>query len=132
MRFAAVSVVTVPVGLLLLWVMLEVVDLQPVVANIVAVTLATVPNYLLNRQWVWKKRGSHSMRGEVAPFWAMAFLGAILSSVFVALADLFTDASLIFLAANFSAFGIVWVFKFIVIEKYLFGGTHSPVAGAAR
>lgn len=123
MRYAAVSVITVPLGLLLLWLLLEVADLQPVVANIVAVAMATLPNYYLNRLWVWNKRGSHSMRREIAPFWAMAFLGGLLSSVLVAIADFFTDASVVFLGANLVAFGIVWVFKFFVIEKYLFGTT---------
>lgn len=128
LRYAAVSVVTVPMGLALLWLLLEIAEMQPVVANIAAVSLATIPNYVLNRYWVWNKRGANSMRREVVPFWAMAFLGALLSSIFVAAADLFTDVSLIFLAANFLAFGVVWVFKFFVIEKYLFGTAADPVA----
>lgn len=126
-RFAAVSAVTVPLGLSLLWVFLEVVELRPVVANIAAVTLATIPNYMLNRYWVWNKRVVNSFSREVAPFWAMAFLGALLSSVLVAIADVFTDSSFVFLAANFCAFGVVWVFKFFVIEKYLFGAGHTKV-----
>lgn len=128
MRYAAVSAISVPIGLALLWIFLEVVDLQPVIANLAAVALSTIPNYALNRYWVWNKRGAHSVRREIAPFWAMAFLGALLSSVLVALADLFTDASAVFLLANFMAFGMVWVFKFFLIEKYLFGGVHEAVA----
>lgn len=128
MRYAAVSAISVPIGLALLWIFLEVVGLQPVIANLAAVTLSTIPNYVLNRMWVWNKRGAHSVRGEIAPFWAMAFLGALLSSVLVAIADVFTDVAIVFLIANFCAFGMVWVFKFFLIEKYLFGGAHEPVA----
>lgn len=131
MRYAAVSAVSVPFGLALLWLFLEVADMQPVVANLSAVAVATIPNYLLNRHWVWNKRGAHSMRREIAPFWAMAVLGALLSSVMVAVADRFTDMSLVFLAVNFVAFGLVWVFKFFVIEKYLFGGSTEAVAEVA-
>ena len=120
-RFAAVSLLTVPLGLALLWILLEVADLQPVVANILAVSVLAIPSYILNRRWVWNKRGANSVRREIAPFWAMSFLGALLSTVFVAIADRFTDASLVFLAANLCAFGIVWVLKFFVLEKYLFG-----------
>ncbi len=127
MRFAAVSAVTVPLGLLLLWVFLEVVEMRPVVANIVSVTLSTIPNYILNRYWVWNKRDINSFSREVAPFWAMALLGAFLSSVLVAIADVFTDLSFVFLAANFCAFGVVWVLKFFVLEKYLFGTGHTKV-----
>ena len=127
LRFAAVSVITVPLGMALFWIFLEIADLQPVVANIVAVSISTIPNYILNRRWVWNKRGANSMRREIAPFWAMSFLGFLLSTILVAIADQFTDATFVFLAANFAAFGIVWVFKFFVLEKYLFGPAHIEV-----
>jgi len=119
-RFAAVSLVTVPLGMALFWVFLEVVDLQPAFANLVAVTLSTIPNYVLNRYWVWNKRGANSVRREIAPFWAIAFLGLLLSTALVALATRYTDESLAFLAVNFFAFGVLWVFKFFVLEKFLF------------
>ena len=87
-RFAAVSVVTVPLGLFLLWLFLDVNKMHPVVANLLAVTLATIPNYLLNRYWVWGKRSAHSLRREIAPFWIMAVLGALLSSALIWIARL--------------------------------------------
>lgn len=121
LRYAAVSVITVPLGLMLLWLFLEVAEWQPLVANITAVVIATVPNYLLNRYWVWNKRGKNSVTRELAPYWIMALLGALLSTLLIWIADQFTDATLVFLAANFVAFGIVWVLKFFVLEKYLFG-----------
>ncbi len=120
MRFAAVSVITVPLGMLLLWMFIDVAEWRPLVANIVAVTLSTIPNYLLNRYWVWNRRGPNSVAREIAPFWMMALLGALLSTLFIWVADRFTDATIVFLAANFCAFGIVWVLKFFVLEKYLF------------
>jgi putative flippase GtrA len=128
LRFAAVSAITVPLGSTLFWFFLDVAELQPVVANVVAVTLSTIPNYILNRRWVWNKRGTNSVGREIAPFWAMAFLGFLLSSLLVAIADQFTDSTLVFLAANFIAFGIVWIFKFFVLEKYLFGNTPLEVS----
>ena len=128
LRFAAVSVITVPLGQLLLFLFLEIADMQPTIANVCAVTIATIPNYFLNRYWVWNKRSSHSVRSEIAPFWAMAFLGLLLSTVLVAIAEQFTDRTIIFLALNFCAFGVLWIFKFFVLEKYLFGNpTEAPV-----
>ena len=58
----------------------------------------------------------------------MAFLGLVVSTVFVWFVGLFTDASFAFLAANFVAFGIVWVMKFFVIEHFLFGTRRAEVA----
>lgn len=126
-RYAAVAFVMVPVGLALFWVFLEVVELRPLVANLTATAIATVPNYILNRYWVWNKRGANSIKREIAPFWAMAFLGVLLSTIMVAIAEQFTDVSFVFLAVNFFSFGLVWVLKFFVLEKFLFGNTPSEV-----
>lgn len=125
-RFAAVSAITVPLGLFLLWLFLEVFEWEPLVANLVAVTLATIPNYLLNRYWVWNKQGKNSVTREVAPFWIMALLGALLSTALIWLAEQFTDSTLVFLGANFVAFGLVWLLKFFVLENYLFGTDDAP------
>jgi len=123
-RYAAVSVAIVPCGLLTLWLLLRA-DMKPAVANIVSTSLWAIPNYLLNRYWVWNKRGANSVRREIAPFWAMALLGALLSTLLVAVADQFTDNNLVFLAANFFAFGVVWLLKFFVLEKFLFGAAKK-------
>jgi len=122
LRFAAVSAVTVPLGMALLWLLLRA-DLQPFVANLIAVAVSTIPNYLLNRRWVWNKGGAHSVSREIAPFWALAFLGLLLSTVLVWIASRFTDLDIVFLAVNFCSFGVLWLFKFFVIERYLFGKT---------
>lgn len=130
LRYAAVSAITVPLGMLLFWLFLQT-DLAPVLANVVAVTIATIPNYLLNRYWVWSKRGPNSVSREIAPFWAMALLGLALSTLYVWVVGQFTDNSIAFLAANFTAFGMVWVLKFFVLEQFLFGSDAPEVAESA-
>lgn len=120
-RYGAVAAVSVPIGAVLLWVFLEVFDLQPVVANIVQVSLMAIPNYLMNRYWVWEKKGANSVSREIAPFWIMALLGALVSTLFIWIADRFTDSAILLVGAMITGFGIVWVLKFFVLEKYLFG-----------
>ena len=91
-----------------------------------------MPNYLLNRYWVWQKRGRNSVSREIAPFWAMAFLGLCLSTAAVWVAERFTDSDMVFLAVNVASFGIVWVMKFFVLERFLFGHHLDEVAEPAR
>lgn len=124
-RYAAVSLVTVPIGLLLFFLLLQT-DLNPVVANLVATGVSSIPNYVLNRYWVWNKRGANSIRREIAPFWLMVALGVVLSTIFVAIASSFTEIELVLLAAQFVAFGLVWLLKFFVLETYLFGPRSEP------
>ena len=130
MRFVAVALVTVPIGTVLLWLFLRA-DLRPVVANLFAVTLSTIPNYLLNRYWVWNKSGPNSVAREIAPFWAMAFLGLALSTFVIWIASKFTDIELVFLAAQFCSFGVLWVFKFFILERFLFGSAPEDAAEPA-
>ncbi len=131
LRFAIVSMFTVPLGSVLLWLFLRA-DMRPTVANLIAVTLSTIPNYLLNRYWVWNKRGPNSVSREIAPFWAMAFLGLVLSTVLVWFTGLFTDRNIVFLAANFCAFGFLWIFKFFVLERVLFASDSDPSAPSEK
>lgn len=130
LRFAAVSLFTVPLGMLLFWLFLRT-GMDELLANLIAVAISTVPNYLLNRYWVWNKKGPNSVAREILPFWAMAFLGLVVSTLFVWIARRFTELDVVFLAANFCAFGIVWVLKFFVLERFLFGDRSvaaEPVA----
>src|SRR5690606_25289454 len=77
------------------------------------------PAYILSRKWVWGQSGSHSVRNEVAPFWGLAILGLLLSTVLVSFADARWESSFAVSAANIVAFGIVWVFKFVILEKVM-------------
>ena len=123
LRFAAVSVVTVPLGMFLFWLFRK--TMHPVAANLLSVIVATIPNYILNRYWVWNRRGSNSVSREIAPFWLMALLGAFVSTTAIWIANFFTDEDLVFLALIFCSFGVVWVLKFFVLEKYLFGSADA-------
>ncbi len=89
-------------------------------ANFVAVCLMMFPSYLVNRYWVWGKRGQHSWAREVVPFWAMTIAGLVLSTLFAAVANLWTDAKFVASLANLTAFGMLWVIKFVVIDEYVF------------
>jgi putative flippase GtrA len=118
--FAAVSVVAVPVAQLTLWLCYGVIGIAAVPANIIAVAVGAVPSYWLNRRWVWQKAGGHSVSREILPFWTYTFLGLALSTLFVAIADRVWGTSLAVALANISGFGVLWIGKFILLERVLF------------
>ena len=114
------SVITLNVCLLVL-------ELGAVTSNIIAVTVGSVPNYLINRAWTFNKAGTHSFTREILPFWLMAVLGLVLSTFTVAWADQRWDGNTLALnLANLGAFGVLWVAKFFVLERILF----KPLAHA--
>ena len=98
-------------------------------ANVVATAIATVPSYHLNRRWTWGKRDASDMWREILPFWVLSFTGLVLSTIAVALADVWTSGvhfsspvfhTLVLLTAHLSGFGLLWIAQFIILDRVLF------------
>lgn len=120
MKYSMVSAIAIVCSQAVLVVAHAVLDWSPIVSNIVAVAVSSVPSYLLNRAWVWGKTGSHNVWREIVPFWTFAFVGLALSVFFVWMAAKWSDATIVVSAANLSAFGILWVGRYIVLDQLLF------------
>ncbi len=134
-RYTLVSVISVIVSLVLLFVTLFFLKWSARTANIVAVGVSAIPSYFLNRAWAWGKTGKSHLLKEVVPFWAMAFLGLVVSTwaavVVKANAHYITDShlgvTLLVMVSNIASFGVLWFGKFLVLNKVLF----APPADAA-
>ena len=120
LRYSGVSIVAVVVTQGVLGFGLVVFKWPPLVANIVAVTIGAVPAYLMNRSWVWGRRDSHSVREEILPFWFYSLIGLAISTICVALADVWFASPAVLMLANLLAFGSIWLGKFFVLETILF------------
>lgn len=131
-RFGAVSAFNVIFGQVLLYAAQVVVGMEPVVANVAAVAVGTVPAYILSRYWVWNKRGKNHWMREVLPFWVLTFIGFSLSTAAVWFVDTRWDPSPIIInLTNLGAFGVVWVAKFFVLDRYLFRADAPSETGHA-
>ena len=119
-RYVMVSAVAVPFSQAVFLLCKEGIELNGTTSNLIAVTLACIPSYLLNRYWVWGKRGKNHFWREVFPFWAMAALGLVLSTIFVWFVDQRTDVTVFLMAANLSAFGLLYIVKFVLLDRVLF------------
>ncbi|MEE9416815.1 MAG: GtrA family protein [Acidimicrobiales bacterium] len=120
-RYFGVTIVNVSTGMSLLVFFHGLLGWSGIASNVAAVSVSTVPAYLLSRRWVWGKSGPNSIGAEVAPFWAMAFAGLVLSTVMVGWASARFDYNLIVYAANLASFGVLWVVKFFVLEHLMWG-----------
>jgi putative flippase GtrA len=125
-KYTMVSIISVFVGQGLLALALTVFDWRAVPSNIFAVAVSSVPAYYLNRAWAWGKRGRSHLMKEVLPFWGLNFLGLVVSTVFVDVAEdrakhlSERSETLIIMAAALAGFGVLWVLKFVILNKLLF------------
>jgi putative flippase GtrA len=118
--YSAVSVIAVVTSQVTLILCHAVLGLSAVWSNIIAVAAGTIPSYELNRTWVWGKTSKSHLWKEVVPFWALSFLGLVLSTVVVAIVVTYNDSTPAIQAANLGAFGFLWVGKFLLLHYVLF------------
>ncbi|MHB1597820.1 MAG: GtrA family protein [Acidimicrobiales bacterium] len=137
-RYAAVSVISTVLTEVLLYLFFRVAKVGSAAeSNALAAGIATVPSYYLNRTWAWGKTGkSHVMR-EVVPFWTIAAVSLVLSTIAVGAADGAAKAdlhshsleTLVVLGANIGTYGVIWVAKFVLFNKVLFVPDPAAVTG---
>lgn len=128
LRYVTVSGISTVLSLAMLYVFYRKVGLSVRSANITATVIATVPSYYLNRTWAWGRTGKSHFRREVLPFWTIAAISLVLSTLAVQFAEsesLRISSSkqvqtLLVLFANFFTYGVIWIGKFILFNKVLF------------
>ncbi|HVL29078.1 MAG TPA: GtrA family protein [Acidimicrobiales bacterium] len=131
-RYSMVSVISVIISQVLLAFFFGILHWSARSANVWAVCLSAIPSYYLNRAWAWGKRSRSHLLKEVIPFWGMALIGLLLSTWAAGFAEArataATDsrlvATMIVNAASIGAFGVLWVGKFVILNKLMFG--HHP------
>lgn len=138
-RYSMVSVISVAVSQVVLFVAQFAWSARTSV--IVATCVSAVPSYQLNRAWAWGKRGRSDLLTEILPFWGMAILGLILSVWFADFVDSHAHEitgshlgqKLLVNGAALAAFGILWVAKFLILNRILFAHRPGeiPLAGDA-
>ena len=125
-RYATVSVVATAISQIVLATLVATRSTGAVTANVIATLCGVVPSFELNRRWVWGKTGRRSITGEVVPFVMISACGLALSSFAVAIASDATSGAgtttrtLVIQAANLTAFGLVWLAQFALLELVLF------------
>jgi putative flippase GtrA len=124
-KYSAASAAGVVVGQATLIFCLELLDWPALAANLASVTLGCIPNYTINRYWTWRQSGQNRLWGEVVPFWSMAALGAVLSMLAVAFADHQWGTTLAVAIANLAGFGVLWIAKFLVLDKLMWKVVHD-------
>jgi putative flippase GtrA len=135
LRYAGVSVVFVPLGQILIQVfalMFKANSGEPnfTKASITASAVLTLPNFYANSRFVWKDTPTDNRRTQVLVFWVAAMLGVTFATILTAIVEHATkDSSHLWQAiavffAQLVGFGIVWVGRFMLLDRWLFKVTH--------
>ncbi|HEV2361638.1 MAG TPA: GtrA family protein [Acidimicrobiales bacterium] len=135
-KYAGVSVISTVLTNVLLFLFYHTFSIaSAMVCNVLATSITTVPAYYLNRTWTWGKSGKSHVWREVVPFWTIAAISLVLSTLAVGVAAHNADhlthsklyTALLVDFANLATYGFIWIFKFVLYNKYLF--VHDSSAG---
>jgi putative flippase GtrA len=125
-RYSMVSVISALTSLVILTIVFGVLKLwSEVVSTLFANIMAGIPSYYLNRRWVWKKGGRSHIWRELLPFWVMSITGIGFALYTASLAHNFANThhlehlarTVLVVGANITAFGILWILKFLVLNR---------------
>lgn len=125
-KYTMVSVISAVTSLIILTIVFGVLRLWGEVAStLFANIMAGFPSYYLNRRWVWKKSGRSHIWREVVPFWVMSITGILFALYTASLAHNFANThhlqhlerTVLVVGANAAAFGILWVVKFLILNR---------------
>jgi len=138
-RYSMVSGVAIVISQVAILICTAIFHFSGILANTVGAVAATPASYELNRKWAWGKRGKSHLWKEVTPFWALTLIGYLASTGTVQLADNMCashhvtglDRAFAIMGASLFAYGVVWVAKFIIFNKLVFGSTPAQAAGPA-
>lgn len=123
-KYSMVSVIGVTITQTLLVLFVGLLEHNPSWSNVAAVMITALPVFLLNKRWVWSHDGKISFRREILPFWVLTGAGLLLSTGLVTLAHrLSKDSTLLVMLASVAGFGVLWVAKFLFLDRIMFG--HS-------
>jgi putative flippase GtrA len=107
---------------------------------ILAWVAGAVPNYILNRRWAWRKKGRATFLRETLPYWVITLGTAAFAVAATSLADGWVhrsvsgrgEQSLLFGGVYFLAYGVVFVVKFLLFDKLVFGKRGRAESDSGR
>ncbi|MEX0767108.1 MAG: GtrA family protein [Microthrixaceae bacterium] len=129
-RYVGVSVVFVPLGQIMIQVLgTFVFDGDYTKASILSALILILPNFFANKYFVWREVSQDNLRTQILVFWIAGILGVSFATLLTWLVEeQFRDKGLTEQIAVFTAqllgFGVVWVVRYLVLDRFIFKVTH--------
>lgn len=110
---------------------------KPVTANVVAVLIATVLSYVLNREWAFTSRGGRERRHEAALFFLVACIGLVINQLPLAVSryvfalqtphvSLFAENLADFVSATIVGTLLATAFRWWAMRRFVFPNPVVP------
>ncbi|MFN3216051.1 MAG: GtrA family protein [Acidimicrobiales bacterium] len=119
-RFLFITAITASLGQLTIFVLHVRRDVGALQANVTAALAVALVGYVLSMRYVWPSDPARRYRVEMPVFVLMSLVALVASSLGVALATTVTSHPLAANAASAGSYGVVWVARFLLLDRYVF------------
>lgn len=120
LRFLGVTVLTAALGQILILAFFAGLGWPAVVANAVAVVAVMVVGFALSITFVWVDSNPADRRTQIVAFILLGLVGLVLSTAMVGLVTSRLDHVLAANIGSFAGYGVAWVLRFLVLDRYIF------------
>lgn len=117
-RFLGVTVVTAPIGQVLIFLFFAVLGIPGVAANAFALLLITGANLWLSAKFIWALEDAETMHRYVVVFVLMSLVSLLMSSIGVAIAVNTSSSSFAANIGSLAGYGVGFVLRFLVLDRY--------------
>lgn len=136
LRYVGVALVFVPLGQVVIQVIALFMhnrrgEANFTAASVISAAILTLPNFFANKRFVWRDTSRENLHTQVVVFWVAAMLGVTLATVLTAVVEHMTrgndhvvQAICVFFAQCLG-FGLVWIGRYLILDKWLFKVTHG-------
>lgn len=120
-RYASITVVTAATGQVSIAVLHWVLGVPPIAANALATVLVALIAFSLSIRYIWSSDPARRYRVEMPTFFATSLMGLALSTLVVAIVSGQTDAPWAVNLASLGSYGVLWIARFVVLDRLVFG-----------
>lgn len=137
-KFFAGSMVGTAISQLVLITLYGIGGTSAVTASMLAFVAGAVPNFFLNRRWAWGRIGTEGAWREMVPYAVVVTVGGLTASGLSSFAEHLIRPvveshvwrTAILDLAYLTSFGLVFVFKFALLDRFVFHRAPNGRAGA--
>jgi putative flippase GtrA len=125
LRYASVSALFLPFDQILIQVFGLWLD-NYTAASLLDAAILTAPNFFANKHFVWRVTSRENLRSQMLVFWVAVMLGVTLATLLTHLVEnaMAGQTRLVcggaVLVAQLLCYGIVWVGRFVILDRWLF------------
>lgn len=143
LRYAGVSLSFVPVSIAMILVLAGLLrspggQRQYALASALTTAILAIPTLLAYRRWVWQATSLDRVRLQVAVFWVASVLGAIVATTLTAVVQRLSRGqsypvqATTVLVAQGCGYGLVWIARYLILDKWLFRVFEAAGSGPKR